>query len=58
MQFVSTLQCVVVFGFTDCFVSLATQLTQEKTDKFFELLSQLPKVNYDTLQQLMRHLNR
>ncbi|CEI99882.1 hypothetical protein RMCBS344292_13958 [Rhizopus microsporus] len=29
---------------------------QEKLDKFYELLSQLPKVNYDTLELLMKHL--
>ncbi|KAI7879869.1 RhoGAP-domain-containing protein [Lichtheimia hyalospora FSU 10163] len=30
----------------------------EKTDKFLELLSQLPKTNYDTLKMLIEHLQR
>ncbi|KAI8977903.1 hypothetical protein BDB01DRAFT_844278 [Pilobolus umbonatus] len=30
----------------------------EKSDRFFELLSQLPKVNYETLKFLIQHLNR
>ncbi|KAG1136911.1 hypothetical protein G6F37_011638 [Rhizopus arrhizus] len=30
---------------------------QERIDKFYELLSQLPKVNYDTLELLMKHLH-
>lgn len=39
-----------------CFIAV-TDL-QEKLDKFYELLSQLPKVNYDTLELLMKHLYR
>ncbi|KAI8140984.1 hypothetical protein BJV82DRAFT_184579 [Fennellomyces sp. T-0311] len=30
----------------------------EKMDKYIELLSQLPKANYDTLKMLMQHLQR
>lgn len=37
---------------------LAVNVGQEKMDKFFELLSQLPKVNYDTLRLLVKHLNK
>ncbi|KAG2237536.1 hypothetical protein BDF21DRAFT_386678 [Thamnidium elegans] len=37
--------------------AVSVNVGQEKTDKFFELLSQLPKVNYDTLRLLIRHLS-
>lgn len=30
---------------------------KEKSDKFFELLSQLPQVNYDTLELTIKHLH-
>ncbi|KAG1079825.1 hypothetical protein G6F42_023592 [Rhizopus arrhizus] len=36
--------------------AVSNHVGQSKTDKFFELLSQLPKVNYDTLRLLIKHL--
>lgn len=38
--------------------AVTVNVGQDKTDKFYELLSQLPKVNYDTLRMLMLHLYR
>ncbi|KAI9272969.1 hypothetical protein BDA99DRAFT_280390 [Phascolomyces articulosus] len=39
-------------------VVIALPLGPEKTDKFIELLSQVPKANYDTLKMLIQHLQR
>lgn len=36
--------------------SIASVPDQEKSSKFIELLSQLPKVNFDTLKLLLQHL--
>ncbi|KAI7851738.1 hypothetical protein BDC45DRAFT_514915 [Circinella umbellata] len=38
--------------------TVSLPLGPEKTDKYIELLSQLPKANYDTLKMLMEHLQR
>ncbi|KAI8098176.1 uncharacterized protein B0P05DRAFT_520801 [Gilbertella persicaria] len=38
--------------------AVSVYIGQDRQDKFFELLSQLPKVNYDTLRLLIQHLSR
>lgn len=54
----SQIGCAIEISLTLTLYSLAVNVGQDKTDKFYELLSQLPKVNYDTLRMLMLHLYR
>lgn len=50
--------CYILYLYTKKkkIISIANQVGQNRIDKFFELLSQLPKVNYDTLRLLIKHL--
>lgn len=59
----SWMQCVSIFSlplslYSNTFFVLGMAQGDAKIDKFIELISQLPKANYDTIKLLMNHLDK